>query len=159
MPSAKNKSQLSPHALFTTHLSLLSLELATETTQNALLLSSTPPTILARAGLAILNLTVSSMRTGMGGRTVVELSLDPAVVTKGTRGELPEHGIRTGDIVRVGERPRDGAKKKDVEGLKGKGVEGVVVRVGERAVQVALGKEGGKDDGEEQLGSEGKLWL
>ena len=82
------------------------------------------------------------------------------MIPKGSRGELPEHGIRTGDIVRVGERPKDGAKKRDVEATRGKGVEGVVVRVQERSVQVALGKEGGKDDGEgEGVPREGKLWL
>ncbi len=100
------------------------------------------------------------MRTGMGGRTVIELSLDSAVITKGTRGELPEHGIRTGDIVRVGEKPKDGAKKRDVEATKGRGVEGVVVRVGDRSVQIALGKDGGKDEGDGVgLPSDGKLWL
>ena len=96
----------------------------------------------------------------MGGRTVIELSLDSAVIPKGSKGELPEHGIRTGDIVRVGERPKDGAKKRNVEATRGKGVEGVVVRVQERSVQVALGKEGGKDDGEsDALPAEGRLWL
>ena len=92
----------------------------------------------------------------MGGRTVVELVLDPAVIPKGSKGELAEHGVRTGDIVRVGERPKDGAKKRDMENLKGKGVEGVVTRVGERAVWVALGREGKED--EEGVG-DGKLWL
>ena len=99
------------------------------------------------------------MRTGMGGRTVVELVLDSAVIPKGGKGDLPQHGIRTGDIVRVGERPREGAKKRDVAEQKGKGAEGVVVRVGERGLQVALGKEGGKDDGDEQMAGEGRLWL
>jgi DNA polymerase alpha-associated DNA helicase A len=140
----------------TTQLSLLSAELDAEAAETALLLSSQPPQILARAGLAILNLTVSSLRTGLGGKTVVELALDSAVTGgKDRDGRLPEHDIRTGDIVRVGDLPTGGAKKKDREELKAKGFEGVVTRVGERAVWVALGKDG-RDD--EDLSS-GRLWL
>lgn len=113
-----------------------------------------------------------SQRTGLGGRTVVELGLDPAFAPattstaagadaglKSSGGGLPEHGIRTGDIVRVGEQPKGGAKKKEVGEMKGKGMEGVVTRVGERAVWVALGKDGDRDDdGDGELG-EGRLWL
>jgi DNA polymerase alpha-associated DNA helicase A len=159
----RQPAPLSPHALFHTHLSLLSLELATETAQTSLLLSSYSSTLLARSGLAILNLTLNSARTGMGGRTVLELGLDPAVVEKGRKGELPEHGIRTGDVVRVSERVKDGAKKAEREGIEKKGVEGVVVRVRERSIEVAVGKEGTKDgrDGEEGVDSlrDGRLWL
>lgn len=92
---------------------------------------------------------------------MVELGSDPAVVSKGSKGELPEHGVRSGDIVRVGEMPKGTAKKKEVNELKGKGVEGVVVRVGERAVWVALGKDSGNasaSEGVEEV-PDGKLWL
>ncbi|RMZ79303.1 hypothetical protein DV737_g3440, partial [Chaetothyriales sp. CBS 132003] len=139
-------TMLPPPAFFATLRSLLDRELAAETAEASLLLTSTPPTVLARAGLAILNLTISSLRTGLGGRTVIELSLNPAVILKGSSGDLPEHAIRTGDIVRVGPKPGDGVKKKERSETEARGVEGVVVRVRERAVQVALGKEGGRDD-------------
>ncbi|ETN43672.1 uncharacterized protein HMPREF1541_02831 [Cyphellophora europaea CBS 101466] len=161
--SPSPSTSLPPAALLTTLSSLLALELHAETTQNALLLSSAPPTLLARAGLALLNLSIASYRTGLGGRTVLELVLDAAVVPKDSRGELPEHhGIRTGDIVRVGERPREAARKREVREVEKGGVEGVVVRVGERGVWVAVGREGRDRDEEgggiEQLG-DGKLWL
>ena len=94
----------------------------------------------------------------MGGRTVLELCLDSSVITKGTRGELPEHGIRTGDIVRVAEKPKEGIKKRERKEGEKEGVEGVVTRVGERAVWVAVGRSGGKDDGDVELG-DAKLWL
>ncbi|KEF55146.1 uncharacterized protein A1O9_08800 [Exophiala aquamarina CBS 119918] len=151
---------LPPAAFFTTLAHLLSLEQASEVAENTLLLSAAPPTALARAGLAILSLTVSSLKTGLGGRSVVELALDSAVIARDSRGELPEHGIRTGDIVRVGEMPKGTAKKKEVTDLKGKGVEGVVTRVGERAVWVALGKDGAGSGGDEVEGvPDGKLWI
>ena len=88
---------------------------------------------------------------------MLELALDSAVVAKDSRGELPEHGVRTGDIVRVGEVPKGTAKKKEVNELKGLGVEGVVTSVGERAVWVAVGKEGGQ--GEEVDVPDGRLWV
>jgi len=151
---------LSPATFITTQLALLALEQSAEIAETSLLLSSAAPATLARAGLAILNLTVNAVRTGLGGRSVVELGLDPAVVSKEKAqrgGELPEHGIRTGDIVRVGETPKGTARKKEVAELKGKGVEGVVIRVGERAVWVALGKEGGGT--EEVEVPDGRLWV
>ncbi|KAK5062950.1 hypothetical protein LTR84_005026 [Exophiala bonariae] len=156
------KPALPPGPFFTTLAHLLTLEQASEVAETSLLLSSAPPGQLARAGLAILSLTIASLKTGLGGRSVVELSLDSAVVAKDSRGELPEHGIRTGDIVRVGEMPKGTAKKKEVTELKGKGVEGVVTRVGERAVWVALGRDGsaaagGGDDVEAV--PDGKLWI
>src|SRR4051794_14825402 len=99
MPS--KPPSISPSAFATAQLSLLLSEQNAEVEETTLLLSNSPPTVLARAGLAILNLTLSSQRTGLGGKTVVELTLDSAV----GGGDLPEHGIRTGDIVRVAEQP------------------------------------------------------
>ncbi|KIX05395.1 uncharacterized protein Z518_06267 [Rhinocladiella mackenziei CBS 650.93] len=149
---------LPPSAFFTTLLTLLSLEQDSEIAETTLLLSSAPLSTLSRAGLAILNLSIQSLKTGLGGRSVVELGLDSAIVSKDTKGELPEHGIRTGDIVRLAEMPKGTAKKKEVSELKGKGVEGVVIRVGERAVWVALGKEGNGSEDVEGV-PDGKLWL
>ncbi|KAJ9501661.1 hypothetical protein LTR96_006346 [Exophiala xenobiotica] len=155
MPASK---MLSPAAFFNTLLTLVDIEQDSEVAETSLLLSSTPPGTLARAGLAILSLSIQSLKTGLGGRSVVELGLDSAVVSKDSKGELPEHGIRTGDIVRIGEMPKGTAKKKEVNELKGKGVEGVVIRVGQRAVWVALGKEGSGGDVVEDV-PDGKLWL
>lgn len=138
-------------AFASTQLSLLSDELAAETASTSALLSTTSPSVLSRAGLAITNLVVASQRTGLGGKTVLELEQDHAI---GNAGEIGEHGIRVGDIVRVGEQPKGSEKKKEKAGMEAKGVEGVVVRVGQKAVQVALGKE------EEDLdGLGGRLWV
>jgi DNA polymerase alpha-associated DNA helicase A len=167
---------VSPAVFATTQLSLLHAEQAAEMAETALLLSGSPPPVLARAGLAILNLSLVSQRTGLGGRTVLELGVHPAVAAAPASSKRPgggglggpngasnrglaEHGIRTGDIVRVGELPKGGARKKEVGEIKGRAVEGVVTRVGERAVWVAVGKGGDRDeDGEGEVG-EGMLWL
>ena len=138
-------------AFATTQVSLLNSELAAETASTSAVLASTSPTSLSRAGLAILNLNVTSQRTGLGGKTVLELEQDHAI---GNAGEIGEHGIRVGDIVRVGEQPKGSDRKKDKIAMEGRAMEGVVVRVGQRGIQVALGKE---DDILEGVG--GRLWV
>lgn len=138
-------------AFASTQLALLSAELAAETASTSALLESTSPRTLSRAGFAILNLVVTSQRTGLGGKTVVELQQDHAI---GNAGEIGEHGIRVGDVVRVAEQPKGTERKKEKAGMVREGVEGIVVRVGQKGAQVALEKEEEDIDG---LG--GRLWV
>lgn len=140
-------------AFAASQLTLLDAELKAELSENDALLSSHTPTALARGGLAILNLNVSSVRTGMGGKTIVELALDPAIVTKGAKPEIPEHGIRVGDIVAVADQPAGSAKKTEKKELEKKGVEGVVLRVRRENIEVVLDKE----DADVPGGN--KLWM
>lgn len=132
----------------TTQLALLDLELRAELASTADLAAQSAPASLQRAGLAILNLHVASQRTGLGGKTVLELQRDPAV----GGGELPEHGVRTGDIVGVRGQVGGAARKKERGEVERKGVDGVVVRVSGGGVSVALDKE------EEDVPA-GKLWM
>ena len=81
---------------------------------------------------------------------MLELEQDRAI---GSEGLLPEHGIRVGDIVRVGEQPKGGERKKEKLAMESKGCEGVIVRVQSKGLQVALA-EGAE---EEALG--GKVWV
>ena len=132
-------------------LKLLSAELAAETSANTDLISGNSPTVLKRVGLAILNLSISSQRTGLGGKTILELEEDSAV--RVARGAL-EHDLRTGDTVRVGEQPKGSERKKDKNAVEAKGVYGVIVKVGQSSLHVALDKEEENIDG---LG--GRLWV
>jgi DNA polymerase alpha-associated DNA helicase A len=134
-------------------LTLLDAELQAELSETNALLSSHTPTALSRAGLAILNLNVSSIRTGLGGKTVVELALDSAVVAKGEKPDIPEHGIRVGDIVAVQDQPSGSAKKTEKKELEKKGAEGVVLRVRRENVEIVLDKE------DADVPSGGKLWM
>ncbi|KAF2867655.1 DNA helicase-like protein [Massariosphaeria phaeospora] len=148
------KSELTDIPAFAaTQLSLLDAELQAELSETNALLSSHTPTALSRAGLAILNLNVSSIRTGLGGKPVVELALDPAVVAKGEKSDIPEHGIRTGDIVAIQDQPAGSAKKTEKRELANEGVEGVVLRVRRENIEVVLDKE----DADTPSGS--KLWI
>jgi DNA polymerase alpha-associated DNA helicase A len=133
-----------------TQLALLDQELQSEIQETSSLISNHSPTGLQRAGLAITNLTISSQRTGLGGKTVLELSPDSAT---STTGELPEHGIRTGDIVLVAEQPAGSAKKREVKELESKGARGVVTRVQKGAVNVAL------DEGKDDVMFSGRVWI
>jgi len=90
---------------------------------------------------------------------VLELELDAAVAGSGSSAgasgsgrELPEHGLRVGDIVGVAEQPKGAERKKEREGMERKGVDGVVVKVGREVVVVALDKEEVDVPG-------GRLWL
>lgn len=132
----------------TSQLLLLDNELQAELAETQLLTSTHAPSVLQRAGLALLNLTLSSQRTGFGGRTLLELSLDPAV----GGGQLPEHGLRVGDICAVAEQPKGAERKKEREGMEKRGAEGVVTKVRREDITVALDKE------DVDIPS-GKLWL
>ncbi|KAH6619613.1 P-loop containing nucleoside triphosphate hydrolase protein [Chaetomium sp. MPI-SDFR-AT-0129] len=155
-----------------TQLKLLAAELASEIAESSALVSLHTPPALQRAGLALTNLTLSSQRTGLGGKTVLELGPDPATTTSNTATttgggsgssgssngpDLPEHGIRTGDIVLVSEQPAAGGiKKREAKELEGRGVKGVVTRVGRGVVCVAVDDGGNSGGGGSSGGKDGK---
>jgi len=131
-----------------TQLTLLARELDAEVTETSTLLSSSSPAVLQRSGIAVLNLHIASQRTGLGGKTVLELELDPAI----GRSELPEHGLRVGDIVGVRNQLGGSAKKTEKTQAEKDGVDGVMVKAGATTLCVALDKE-------EADVPAGKLWM
>lgn len=131
-------------------LELLEAERSAEALATTELLASYAPPALQRAGLAITNLTVSGTRTGPGGKTIVELEPDSAT---NANGNIPSHGIRVGDIVRVAEMPSGSAKKKEKSDKEGAGADGVVSRVQESKIAVVLERE----DDEVVFGK--RVWL
>ncbi|KAI5776532.1 hypothetical protein EDC01DRAFT_451991 [Geopyxis carbonaria] len=144
----------------TTQLTLLASEHAAEVAGQTSLLTSRPPAALQHSGLALLNLSLSAQRTGLGGRTVLEFEPDNAIISDGV---FPAHGLRSGDVVRIAEQPGGSAKKKEKADMKDQGVEGVVHRVSEGKLTIAVAsKKSGEDSddaGVEALVSSGKrLW-
>jgi len=136
----------------TTQLALLDLELQSELQETSALISGHSPSSLQRAGLAITNLSLTSQRTGLGGRTVVELGPDSATVS--SQGELPEHGIRAGDIVVVAEQAAGSARKRELQELEAKGSRGVITRAGRSALWVAL-----DSDSDDNVASMRRVWV
>ncbi|KAM4054819.1 AAA domain-containing protein [Hirsutella rhossiliensis] len=151
MPPTKDAIDIPSFA--STQLALLSHELQAEVAETSTLIGSHAPTTLQRAGLALTNLVVCSRRTGLGGKTVLELGPDAA--TAAGDGNLPEHGVRAGDIVLIAEQPAGSAKKREAKELERGGARGVVVRVQRAAVGVALDE--GKD--EDGGGFSGRVWM
>ncbi|KAI0160364.1 DNA helicase [Xylariaceae sp. FL1272] len=135
-------------AFASTQISLIDAELQSELEATSGLITNTSPKALQRAGPAITNLTVSSQRTGLGGRTV--LSLTPDSATSGDNNEIPENGIRTGDIVLISEQPAGSAKKKDIEK---NGTRGVVTKIRKDAVFVAI------DEDKDSSSLSGRVWI
>ncbi|KAL6711436.1 hypothetical protein ACN47E_004370 [Coniothyrium glycines] len=140
-------------AFASSQLHLLDAELHAEVSETNALLASHTPAALARAGLAILNLNVAAVRTGLGGKTVVELGLAAAVVGKGERPDIPAHGLRAGDIVAVQEQAGGSARKREKKEVERQGVGGVVLRVRRESVEVVLDKE------DADVPGGGKLWI
>lgn len=130
-------------------LALLDVEHSAEIEETAILTSAHAPIVLQRAGLALLNLQVVNQRTGFAGRTQIDLALDPSIKS----GDLPEHGLSSGDLCAVAEQPKGSEKKRDREVIEARKVTGVVQRVRREDISVALDKE------DADVPSGGKLWL
>lgn len=122
-------------AFAASQLALIALEKNADIVQQASLTSQLPPAALVRHGLALTNLVPAGQRTGFGGRTLLDLEPDTAIVAD---GKLPPHGVRQGDIVRVEVQPSGSATKKEKSDIKDAGVEGVVHRVFETKISVAI---------------------
>ncbi|KAK0618128.1 P-loop containing nucleoside triphosphate hydrolase protein [Bombardia bombarda] len=142
-----------------TQLALLAAELEAEIAETSTLIGSHSPAGLQRAGVAVTNLVVNAQRTGFGGKTVLELGPDAATSTSTSASasgsaDLPEHGIRTGDIVLVAEQPAGSAKKREVRELEKKGARGVVTRVTMAYIGVALDEER-----EDVAALTGRVWI
>ncbi|KAK9255956.1 P-loop containing nucleoside triphosphate hydrolase protein [Lipomyces tetrasporus] len=112
-------------------------------------LLSLPPKVLARRGLAVLNLCVSNIRTAIGGSMVLELEPDAAISNEVDRGV----GIRTGDIVAVERIPS--ATEKRLKSAISPRVEGVILRVTPKQIHVAI------DDrfADAAVALDGRLWV
>ena len=80
-------------------------------------------------------------------------------IGNGGEGDLPEHGIRTGDIVSISEQAAGSAKKKELKDAELRGVKGVVTRVGQRAVWMAVDSEREGKDEDEGIDWGKRLWI
>lgn len=146
-------------AFAVSQLALIALEKNADIVQQASLTSQLPPAALVRHGLALTNLVPAGQRTGFGGRTLLDLEADTAIVAD---GKLPPHGVRQGDIVRVEVQPSGSATRKEKSDIKDAGVEGVVHRVFETKVSVAINLSSSDDDSAavDRICTAGKrLWI
>lgn len=92
------------------------------------LLSFTPKR-LAAFGLAILNLSMVSFNSALGGKTSIELSLDPAYCQPGD--EIPAGSLKVGDIVKLD-------RMSVSSGENNTSLEGVVTRLNGKSVFISI---------------------
>lgn len=89
---------------------------------------------LAQFGLAVVNLIISNLRTGLGGKTLIELSLDSAV--SNLDDDINPGSIRVGDIVKLSKMDNKKTPSDEKENLMD--VEAVVTKVSSKFIAVAV---------------------
>jgi len=117
-------------------LKCIDLERNADIEQTTFLLNSLPPKKLAAKGLAIINLNTESIKTGLGGRTILELRNDLG----GNESEsLVAGDIRVGDIVKIDKIGSSNKKKhfKSEDNLD-TSCEGVVTRISNIAIILTI---------------------
>ncbi|ORX35634.1 putative DNA helicase [Kockovaella imperatae] len=134
IPSPPSTSLLT--AFITRHQHLLALERAAEEEQTRLLNSNCSPKLLEQRGLALGSLGVASISVGLGGKHLVELCRPLAYHTD---VNLPPHTFRNGDPVRIETHvSNQGKGKKKKEEDEDQAVEGIVYRVSQEKIVVAV---------------------
>ncbi|KAF9984009.1 hypothetical protein BGZ75_004412 [Mortierella antarctica] len=107
------------------------------------------PAQLSKKGLAVLGLTVVGMKTGAGGKSLVDLELSNATSTSPA---LPAHRLRVGDIVALEEHGTGSKGKPMKAGWKPK-LDGVVFRITDTTIVVAI-KSRKEGENEEEIPKE-----
>lgn len=83
---------------------------------------------LARLGLAVVNLVIDNIRTGLGGKTVIELIVDPAL---GSDKEVEAGTIRVGDIVKLDRMGDNNEASTD-------DLTGVIIKLNSKSISVSI---------------------
>lgn len=105
----------------------IELEQRSDTLLTTSYLETYSPKKLASFGLAVVNLVMLNMRSGLGGKTLIELSLDPAFSRP--EDEIQCGSLRVGDIVKL---DRMGEKEQNTA------LEGVLVKVSGKVLGVSV---------------------
>lgn len=144
MPKSTDKQKLCED-----YLHALGEERQADMAETSEALSTLPPKNLARKGLAVLNLNLASVSTGLGGRTIMLLEPDSAI---NKDDDLDMGTIRIGDNVRVAVQPGGGGgggggkgksadktdNKSGDKDLKRNSIEGTVLKTTRKNVSIAV---------------------
>ncbi|KAJ2958002.1 hypothetical protein NQZ79_g6351 [Umbelopsis isabellina] len=137
-------NKFSPSAMesfIDSQIELVAKERKLEVEDTARLLSACSPAQLQKRGVALVALRVASMRTGMGGKSLLELELAQPLTDP---PRLPSHKIRTGDIVGLQEYKKDKPLSQTL-------LSGVVSKVTDTSVTVALSQDRDNDEIPQEL--------
>ncbi|KAJ4496074.1 AAA domain-containing protein [Lentinula edodes] len=117
---------------------LLNRERDAEVERSSLLLSNCGPRLLEQKGLALLGLGIHEVKIGLGGKTLIELERPSAYHTNPT---FPPHNLRTGDLARIEANITTKSKKQASTETKDSTVEGVVYKVSDTRIVLAVDSE------------------
>ncbi|KAJ3864268.1 P-loop containing nucleoside triphosphate hydrolase protein [Lentinula novae-zelandiae] len=117
---------------------LLNRERDAEAERSSLLLSNCGPRLLEQKGLALLGLGIHEVKIGLGGKTLIELERPSAYHTNLT---FPPHTLRTGDLARIEANITTKSKKQASTDTKDSTVEGVVYKVSDTRIVLAVDSE------------------
>lgn len=120
---------------------LIIAERKVEQEESRLLLSKCPPRQLERHGLAILGLGVQSISIGLGGKTLIELERPAAYHSISA---FPPHSLRSGDIIQLEDHDFDATQAKGKARENAVAISGVVYRVSETKIIIAVASNKGK---------------
>ncbi|KDQ32825.1 hypothetical protein PLEOSDRAFT_1032118 [Pleurotus ostreatus PC15] len=135
------------HVFVDKYKTLLLDERNEEVERSSLLLSNCGPKLLELKGLALGGLGVVEMNIGLGGKTLVELERPLA---HHTTPSFPPHTFRPGDLARIEANASSNAStkkpKKATAPTDTKAVEGVVYKVSETRIVIAVDQSDTSDD-------------
>ncbi|KAJ4489956.1 AAA domain-containing protein [Lentinula aciculospora] len=117
---------------------LLARERDAEIERSFLLLSNCGPKVLEQKGLALLGLGIHEVRIGLGGKTLVELERPSAYQSNPI---FPPHNLRTGDLARIEANDAAKSKKPVSTDIKESTVQGVVYKVSDTRIVLAVDSE------------------
>ncbi|ORZ15998.1 P-loop containing nucleoside triphosphate hydrolase protein [Lobosporangium transversale] len=140
---------MDPEAFFAHQEKLVQEERDFELLEIQRIFEACTPAQLAKKGLALLGLTVVNIKTGAGGKSLVDLELSHATSTSPA---LPSHKMRVGDIVAL-EEHGTGSKGKPMKASWKPKLEGVVFRITETTIVVAI-KSKKEGENEEEIPKE-----
>ncbi|KAF6751163.1 P-loop containing nucleoside triphosphate hydrolase protein [Ephemerocybe angulata] len=135
-------------AFITRQRELLAKERNAEIERTSLLLSNCGPKLLEQKGLALNGVGVAGVNIGLGGKTLVELERPAAYHTSPI---FPPHTFRNGDLARIEPNIASTAKKPkkvttSADAKAQQQVEGVVYRVSDTKIVIAVDPAEGSDD-------------
>ncbi|ANB15876.1 ATP-dependent 5'-3' DNA helicase HCS1 [Sugiyamaella lignohabitans] len=143
--------------LIRTFLDSLRHEKSVDIDETAKLLETLSPKKLESKGLAVTNLIVGSMRTGFGGKTILELIPDPAIFSQDNQ-RIDSGSIRIGDNVKIESSAKAASSKtklKQDTNTQLDYIEGVVTKVTNKLISVAV------DEKHESSAAslDGRVWI
>lgn len=132
----------------------INLELQSDLLLTNSYLTSYSPKKLNKLGLAVINLIVTNVKNGLGGKTIIELEIDPAL--KSNETEIQMGSLRVGDIIKLdkmsnantsetvqAKKAQDNSSKKkkgndEEENRQDESLDAVLIKINSNAITISI---------------------